>query len=78
MASGSESAREEHYHNLTSKQREQILGKNFISKGRYPSSVQLYQNEFILSSCPGMKFMNWVWRFCIWSSMGLTGVNLSF
>ena len=38
MASGSESAKEEHYHNLTSKQREQILGKNFIFKGRYSSN----------------------------------------
>ena len=30
MASGSESAKEEHYHNLTSKQREQILGKIYF------------------------------------------------
>ena len=57
MASGSESAKEENYHNLTSKQREQILGKNFILRVDTPA-FQLYQNELILSSCPGLKLIN--------------------
>ena len=57
MASGSESAKEEHYHNLTSKQREQILGKILFLRIDTPA-FQLYQNELILSSWPGLKLIN--------------------
>ena len=58
MASGSESAKEEHYHNLTSKQREQILGKIFIINNNKCYHLKSFQKAFILSSWPGLKLID--------------------
>ena len=57
MASGSESAKEEHYHNLTSKQREQILGKINFNHSKYNLWCLVFEKSPVFEALEHFVFL---------------------